>query len=105
MKDATKKPADCEPRPSEASPTACPRRLRAAVVRCLRGLFSPLVRALAKHWGKVRRFGGLGALAVGAGFMAGGLGPLGLSLIFVGTAILLLAREQSRPAGSDRQPK
>ncbi len=101
---ANKQPdADAEDR-SESKATSR-RGLRKAIARYFGDLLAPLTKRIVKHRVKVRRFGGLGALAVGVGFMAGGLGPLGLSLIFAGTAILLLDREQSRPAGSDRQPK
>jgi hypothetical protein len=42
------------------------------------------------------RIVGWGGLALGAGGMIFGLGPIGLALIFVGTAALLLDWEQGR---------
>jgi hypothetical protein len=56
----------------------------------LRKRFGPAGRAIARHQVGLRRWGGLAAVATGVGLMAGGLDPLGFSLIVVGVAVLLV---------------
>ena len=58
-------------------------------------LGEPLLERLVKHPAKIRRWGGLSGLALGIGLMAGGLEPIGFSLILLGTAVLLLECDQS----------
>jgi hypothetical protein len=58
-------------------------------------LYAPAFKRLGKHQVQVRRGAGVGGLALGIGFMAGGLEPIGLSLILVGTAMLLAEIERA----------
>jgi len=68
---------------------------RAGVTSALRKLGEPLLEWVIKHRAKLRRWSGLSGLALGIGLMAGGLEPIGFSLILLGTAVLLL--ELDRP--------
>jgi len=68
---------------------------RAGVMPALRKLGAPVLERVIKHQAKIRRWSGLSGLAVGIGLMAGGLEPIGFSLILLGTAVLLL--ELDRP--------
>jgi hypothetical protein len=105
MTKRAKKQRDAEA-PKRSAPRARWRQIvRGAIARFLGRLFAPLIRPIVKHQVQARRFGGLGSLVFGAGLMVGGLEPLGLSLIFVGTALLLVELEESRPAQSERQRK
>ncbi len=101
---ANKQPSADRP-DRDASKPAWRDALRQTIAAQVRELFAPLRKWLARHRVKVRRLGGLGVLVVGAGLMAGGLGPIGLSLIFVGTAALLLELDQDQRGPADRQRK
>ena len=65
-------------------------------VRALRKLGESLLKRVVKHQAKIRRWGGLSGLALGIGLMAGGLEPIGFSLILLGTAVLLLDFERAQ---------
>lgn len=75
------------------------------VAKKLRPFAAPLLECIAPHRITIRRWGGLGGLAVGLGLMAGGLGPLGLSFIFAAVAVLLLGLEERRGGRDDGAPK
>lgn len=69
---------------------------RAGVTAALRRLSGPLREPLVRHQAKIRRWAGISGLALGVGLMAGGLEPIGFSLILLGTAVLLVDFDQPR---------
>jgi len=105
MNDAAKREHDSQTTDSSGSETAGRSTARAIIARALHGLSAPLVEQIAKHQAGIRWWGGLGSLAAGVGLMAGGLGPLGFSLILVGVAVLVAELERSGQAPSDRKRK
>jgi hypothetical protein len=105
MTKPARKQRDADAPKRKASRRRWRRIVRRATARFLRRLFAPVIRPIVKHQVVARRFGGLGSLVFGAGLLVGGLGPLGLSLIFVGTALLLVELEESRPAPPEQQRK
>jgi len=56
----------------------------------------PLHEWIIKHHGKLARWSGISGLALGVGLMAGGLEPIGFSLILLGTAVVLLEFDRRR---------
>ncbi|HUT92053.1 MAG TPA: hypothetical protein VMY37_21340 [Thermoguttaceae bacterium] len=93
MDEAARQPHDHFEAPDQRLPQEKGRKAgHAGVVHALRKLGEPLVKRVVKHPAKIRRWSGL---ALGIGLMAGGLEPIGFSLILLGTAMLLL--EFDRP--------
>ncbi len=91
--DATRPTGPCTVRTPNRSDSPEPDGARSAASRSRSG---PRVRRwVGKHRATIRRWAGLGALALGVGAMAGGLEPLGLSLILLGTAQLLVVFEKT----------
>ena len=69
---------------------------RAGAMAALRRWGKPLSKLAAKHGAKLERWSGISGLALGVGLMAGGLEPIGFSLILLGTAVLLVDFDRRR---------
>jgi hypothetical protein len=101
MKDAVKKPSETEAPDRSASKATWRTLARNYLAGRLRPYTAPLLERIVRHQVTIRRWGGLGGLAIGLGLMAGGLGPLGLSFVFAAVAVLLLELEERRRGRDD----
>ena len=105
MNDAAKQQDDSHAPDRRVTGARWFKKARRRVARALRAFADPVLQPLAKHQARIRRWGGVGGLALGIGFLAGGLEPIGLSLILVGVAVLLVEFERSGQATSERKRK
>ena len=99
--DATQRPAHGTAADPGRSELQDPEGVDPATARGRR-MYTPILKLGARHQYGIRRWGGLGGVALGIGLMAGGLEPMGLSLILLGTAQLLVVFEKTHPWGDDR---